>query len=494
MMKESSVATLSDIVAPYPPAPGLTPSDVRDAAAAAGIDPFFVVLDDDPTGTQSVSGLPVLTSWTQDDLAWALGTGAPAVYVMTNSRSLSPQEAGRVTREVVGAAGAAGRRAGRRLAFVSRSDSTLRGHFPLEPQLIADLLEEEGRPVDGIVLVPAFPEAGRVTVGGVHYTRVGEDLLPSGLTEFARDATFGYSASGLAQWVEEKTAGAVSASQVLTPDLTEVRTRPEALAQALASAHDRQVIAPDIACEQDLLALSRALIAAEARGRTFVYRVGPPFMRARLGQELHPPLTSEEVEAVRRPPAAADRGAEPTLRTAAGGLVVVGSHVALTTRQLEHLIGAVGAPVLEVEVPKVLEEATRTAHLESLISRAVERLEEGTVIVRTSRTLVTGADAEESLELSRRVSAAVVEAVAGILERIRPRFVLAKGGITSSDVASRGLGIRRAHCVGPMLPGIVSLWAACDGPARGVPYVVFPGNVGDEAALTAVVGVLLGRD
>ena len=130
------------------------------------------------------------------------------------------------------------------------------------------------------------------------------------------------------------------------------------------------------------------------------------------------------------------------------------------------------------------------------MAKAVEHLETGTVIVRTSRTLVRGGDAAESLDVSRRVSAAVVEVVRGVMERIRPRFVVAKGGITSSDVASRGLGIRRAVCVGSMLPGIVSLWVAADGPARGVPYIVFPGNVGDEAALTAVVRVLLapGRD
>lgn len=483
------MATLSEILAPYPAPAGITAREVRDAASAPGApQPFFVVLDDDPTGTQSVRDLPVLTSWSREDFAWALGRGAPAVYVMTNSRSLSPRDAERVTREVVGAATAAARQAGSRLAFVSRSDSTLRGHFPLEPQLIADLLEEAGQPVDGIVLVPAFPEAGRVTAGGIHYTRVGEDFLPSGETEFARDATFGYRASGLAQWVEEKTAGAVSAAQVLTPDLTEVRTRPQALVDVLLSAGDHQVIAPDIACEQDLLALSLALIAAEAQGRTFVYRVGPPFMRARLGQEARAPLSAQEVEAVR------DCGGAGSGREAAGGLVVVGSHVALTTRQLDHLIADSGAPVLEIEVARVLDEATGAEHLGALIAQAVERLDEGTVIVRTSRTLVTGSDAQESLELSRRVSAAVVEVVQGVMERTRPRFVLAKGGITSSDVASRGLGIRRAQCVGPMLPGIVSLWAAHDGPARGVPYIVFPGNVGDETALTAVVRVLLGRD
>lgn len=478
------MATLNEILAPYPLAAELTAADIRRSCLEAGSSqPFFVVLDDDPTGTQSVSGLPVLTSWTQADLAWALEQEAPAVYVMTNSRSLPPDQAERVTREVVGAASAAAAAAGRRLAFVSRSDSTLRGHFPLEPDIIADLLEAEGQAVDGIVLVPAFPEAGRITVGATHYTRVGDELLPTGETEFARDATFGYRSSGIAQWVEEKTEGAVSAHEVLTPDLTMVRSRPEELIELLLSAGNRRVIAPDIACEEDLLALSRALVAAEARGRTFIYRVGPPFMRARLGQEVHAPLTADEVAALRSAGGSA-------ARSAAGGLVVVGSHVALTTRQLNHLIAALGAPVLEVEVARVLDEDARDEHLRALVATAVEHLEAGTVIVRTSRTLVKGGDAAESLDVSRRVSCAVVEVVRGVMERIRPRFVVAKGGITSSDVASRGLGIRHAHCVGPMLPGIVSLWAAADGPARGVPYVVFPGNVGDETALTAVVDVL----
>lgn len=487
------MATLNEILAPYPPAAELTAADIRRSCLEAGSSqPFFVVLDDDPTGTQSVSGLPVLTSWTRADLLWALEEGAPAVYVMTNSRSLPPDQAERVTREVVGAASAAAAAAGRRIAFVSRSDSTLRGHFPLEPDTIADLLEAEGQAVDGIILVPAFPEAGRITVGATHYTRVGDELLPTGETEFARDASFGYRSSGIAQWVEEKTGGVVSAHEVLTPDLTVVRSRPEELTEVLLSARDRRVIAPDIACEEDLLALSRALVDAEAQGRTFIYRVGPPFMRARLGQEVRMPLTAGEVEAVRRAGAHGVRG----VRGAEGGLVVVGSHVALTTRQLDHLIAALGAPVLEVEVARVLDDDARDEHLGALVAKAVEHLETGTVIVRTSRTLVRGGDAAESLDVSRRVSAAVVEVVRGVMERIRPRFVVAKGGITSSDVASRGLGIRRAVCVGSMLPGIVSLWVAADGPARGVPYIVFPGNVGDEAALTAVVRVLLapGRD
>ena len=50
----------------------------------------LVVLDDDPTGTQTVAGLPVLTRWAEDDLRWAFGQQVAAFFVLTNSRSLAP--------------------------------------------------------------------------------------------------------------------------------------------------------------------------------------------------------------------------------------------------------------------------------------------------------------------------------------------------------------------------------------------------------------------
>ena len=73
---------------------------------------------------------------------------------------------------------------------------------------------------------------------------------------------------------------------------------------------------------------------------------------------------------------------------------------------------------------------------------------------------------------------------------VRRRFVVAKGGITASDVAARGLSIRRAMVRGTVLPGIVSLWEPVDGPARGIPFVVFAGNVGGPEALADVVDTL----
>ena len=454
------------------------PVEVPAARVAEAIGPrTLVVLDDDPTGTQSVAGLPVLTRWEVADLAWAIDQGAPAVYVLTNTRSLDAVTAAQRNREVVRNALAAA--SGRPLGFVSRGDSTLRGHFPLETDVIADELAAAGQgDVDGVVIVPAFPDAGRVTIGGVHYMRTPDGLTPIAETEFARDSTFGYAASELALWVEEKSGGRDRADDVIVLDLGVIRAGSEAIAEALAAASARRPIVADAVTEHDLRLLALGLEAAERAGKRLLYRVGPPFVRARIGQEQRHPLTAPEIFGATRP-------------ATAGGLVVVGSHVGLTSRQLAALRRErPGAVTFELDVDRIVAPQAADAHLAEVAARIADALETGDVIVHTSRTLVKTDDPDESLDISRRVSAAVVEVVQRTLALRAPRYVIAKGGITSSDVAAHGLGIRHATVRGPMLPGIVSLWEPADGPAAGIPYIVFAGNVGDDESLADVVDVL----
>lgn len=476
---------LPEILAGIPENPQTTAAQVREARQKAQDTRVYVVLDDDPTGTQSVADLPVLTAWEPADFAWAFASGKPAVYVMTNSRSLSPAAAEKVNREVVSAALEAAAATDTQLAFVSRSDSTLRGHFPLEPLTIIDETEKcrrasgetAAKAVDGIILVPAFGDAGRITVHGVHYAGAEKSgFVPVGETEFAKDASFGYKASYLPEWVAEKTEGKIPAAAVEVLELADIRTNLPQIISQLEAAENGQVLAADIVTEEDLRQLALALIAAEAAGKEFVYRVGPPFVRARIGQSVHAPLNDEEI--------ASARG---NRELAAGGLIVVGSHVDLTTRQLNQLREQEQLPEFEIDVQQVIDPALRDAHLAEIVEKAVTALQSGNAIVRTSRKLVTGKDEDDSLAISREVSAAVVEVTQKILQACPPRFVVAKGGITSSDTASKGLSIRRAKVVGPMLPGIVSLWTALEGPALGIPYIVFAGNVGDETSLAEVV-------
>jgi uncharacterized protein YgbK (DUF1537 family) len=449
------------------------------------------VLDDDPTGTQSVANLPVLTRWDVADFAWAFGYEVNgqrqrAVYVLTNTRSLDPAEAAARNEEVVrnALAAAASADPALRLSFVSRSDSTLRGHYPLEPDVIAATVTAvNGETTDGVVIVPAFPDAGRVTIGGVHYMRgTGDDagkLTPVAETEFAKDASFGFANSEMAKYIEEKSNGRFAADSVIVLDLNIIRASTDpnisakAIADAIDTATDSTPIVADIVTENDLRALSLGLEEAERRGKKLLYRVGPPFVRARIGQEIRTELSGEEAYAGNTP-------------SETGGLIVVGSHVGVTTRQLKVLTEQHSAArIVEIDVEKLLGDDA-DSHLDQTVDTVVEALHGGDVIVHTSRLLIKTDDAAESLRIARTVSAAVVAVVNRTLKTFPPRFVIAKGGITSSDVAAHGLEIRHGIVRGPMLPGIVSLWEPVDGPAKGIPYIVFAGNVGDDQSLADV--------
>ena len=435
--------------------------------------PFYVVLDDDPTGTQSISDLPVITSWATEDLQWAFSTGKPAVYVMTNSRSLSATDAKKINAEVVRSALAAAPE-DVSISFISRSDSTLRGHYPLEPNTIADEIEKFGaKQVDGFVIVPAFPDAGRITIDSTHFVKGSDDTFePVGNSEFAKDATFGFRSSSLPDWIEEKTRGKVAASDVIALDLDTLRSNMGESVSALLKAKNRQPIVVDIVTENDLRRLALALAEAEATGAHFVYRVGPPFVRARLGQEEKTPLSAEEVFE--------NSTAKGGTR---GGLIVIGSHVDLTTRQLN----ALNPKILEVDVHRCLDPEERDQLIAEICEGACKTLQEENVVLQTSRELIKTDNPDESLEISRKISDCVVQIVNKIVRKVKPRFVIAKGGITSSDVASKGLEMKHATVLGPALPGIVSVWLAEDGIGKGIPYIVFAGNVGDEKSLSMVV-------
>lgn len=446
------------------------------AERVADADRIFVVLDDDPTGTQSVADLPVLGAWEVEDFAWAFASGAPAVYVLTNSRSLAPEAAERINREVVRSALRAAEQSDVRVDFISRSDSTLRGHFPLEPDTIIDEVRRVGGArIGNTVIVPAFPDAGRITVAGTHGVLTDGTFTPIGDTEFARDSTFGFTSSRLADWVEEKSGGEIAASTVVQITLDTLRDSAAAVADALRSAADGMPIVVDAVVEEDLIQLALGLEIVEAEGRSFVYRVGPPFVRARIGQRRREPVDVDGLTAD---------------RSVRGGLIVVGSHVGLTSRQLAHLVSHRDLAVVELEVLRLLDAGAAAAEVARVIDAVAAALVSGDVVLHTSRTLVRTDDPDESLDISRRVSQAVVDIVHAVAERRTPRFVIAKGGITSSDVATRGLDIRRARVRGSLFPGIVSVWEAADGLAAGIPYIVFAGNVGDDASLTAAVARL----
>src|SRR5215213_5108048 len=309
-----------------------------------------VVLDDDPTGVQSVHGVPVLTTWAVEDLRWALEQTSPTFYILTNSRSLPEEEAVALNREVADNLSEAAA-PDKDFDVVSRSDSTLRGHYPAETDALAGALAEGGRDPDGLIVCPAFFEAGRITVDDVQWVRQDGELVPAGQTEFASDHSFGYRASDLKAWVEEKTGGRIKAHEVVSVGLADLREGgPERVLELLEEASGGRPVVVNAASYADLEVFVLGLLAAEEGGKRFLYRTGPSFVRTRGGITEPKILGSEDL--YRRRPREGH------------GLVLVGSYVPTTTRQLEGALALDGVRGLEMSVPRLLEPGSMEIELD----------------------------------------------------------------------------------------------------------------------------------
>ena len=429
----------------------------------------LVVLDDDPTGTQTVHDIAVLTEWSVESLVEELRRDASAFYLLTNSRSLPLAEAQALNREIAQNLLAARRQTDIDFTVVSRSDSTLRGHFPGETDALLDALGER---VDATLIIPFFLEGGRYTIDAVHYMHDGEWLIPVAQTSFAEDAAFGYSHSDLREWVAEKTGGRTRSHAVAHLSLVDIRSGgPDRVADKLMALDGDTCVLDSVSMRDQQVAVL-GILQAEAQGKRFLYRTAASFVQARAGLSPQPVLTANEVQ-------------EDLVGS--GGLVVVGSYVPTTTVQLGKLLATTDVVPVEVDVAALLTNA-RANEVERATVSMNEALHNGrNVAVYTSRELVT-AEGDESLSIGQRVSESLVDVVRGLAER--PRFLVAKGGITSSDVATRGLGVRRALVRGQIVPG-VPLWSlGAESRFAGMPYVVFPGNVGGDGAVAEVVGKL----
>ena len=435
------------------------------------------VLDDDPTGSQAVHDMEVVTVLDEGAYQAALAGPAAACFVLTNTRSLDEQGAAELTARAARGLIAVADRRGARLQLISRSDSTLRGHVVAEvAALQAVRREAAGTAFDAVLLVPAFIEAGRLTVGDTHWARTEAGLVPVGETEFARDAAFGYVASDLRDFISEKASGAVQQDDVVSLGLADIRSGgPDRVRDVLAGLQQGTWVIVNASEYSDLETVACAVLLAERAGKRFLFRTGPSFVRALAGTEPAAPLRGERLW--------------PAGRRVGHGLIVVGSHVGQTGRQLAMLRERADVSCIELSVPDVLSGAP------DIVARAagqiIDALRGSHVLLYTSRAVAAGRSAQASLEIARTVSAAVASTVRQTLPG-RPAWILAKGGITAHDVAVRGLGIRRAEVAGQLFPGLISVFRPVDAAPEvlGMPYVVFAGNVGDDAALAQVVAIL----
>ena len=421
----------------------------------------IIVLDDDPTGSQTVHGCLLLTRWDTATLRAALADASPLFFILTNTRALPAARAAQVTREVCRSLKVVLAGSGAQPLFVSRSDSTLRGHYPVE----TDVMAEELGPFDAHFIVPAFFEGGRFTRSGVHYLREQERDIPVHETEFARDSVFGYRHSYLPDYVAEKTGGRIPASAVTVLDGA---AQADQLPARLLALRGNACAVVDAEDQTQLNRFAATAQEAARQGRRFLFRSAASLITA----------------LARLPPQPVPAGALGKSALNPRGAVIVGSHVPKSTRQLRSLLAQPGTEGIEIDLgrlPGARAEMRAAATAQAAASHAAGR----TPVIYTSRQERAFPSLGERLAFGESVSALLMDIVRALPTSLG--WLISKGGITSNDTLSAGLGLHASRLLGQVLPGVSVVRCPPEHPRHpDMPVVIFPGNVGGDDALATV--------
>ena len=443
----------------------------------------IVILDDDPTGVQTVNDVFVYTDWSVETFKKGLTGAKKLFFILTNSRGLTVPQTTAVHTEIAHNLAQASKETGVDFILMSRSDSTLRGHFPLETETLRDVLEDDmGIQFNGEIIFPFFKEGGRFTLNNIHYVQEGDKLIPAAQTEFAKDKSFGYSSSDLTKYVEEKTKGKFLAKDVTCISLQDLRDcEIDKITNQLISVHSfNKIIVNAIECI-DVKVFCIALCKALQLGRRFIFRSAGSVCKVIGGVKSRPLLTKKDLVLP---------------GNTNGGIVIIGSHVKKTTQQFEELKNCkYPLEFIEFHAARVLEEGGLQKETKEVIEKAESFLTQGkSVVVYTSRELVKldTDDKDKILEVSVAISNALVAVIGDMT--VKPNFIIAKGGITSSDVGTKALRVKRARVMGQIKPGIPVWMTGDESKFPYMPYVIFPGNVGQVTTLREAVEVLMSDD
>lgn len=442
----------------------------------------IVVLDDDPTGVQTVHNISVYTDWSVDSIEKGFAENNSMFFILTNSRGLTVEETTLVHQEISERILAVSKETGKEFILISRSDSTLRGHYPLETKLLKETIEAgSNQKIDGEIIFPFFKEGGRFTINNIHYVQEGDVLVPAGETEFAKDKSFGYRSSNLGEWCEEKSGGAYQAESVTFIALEDLRNHDfDKITDQLCLVENFNKIVVNATDYVDVKVFTIAFVEAIKRGKTFIFRSAAAITKVLGGVPDKPLLTHDELILT---------------ENKNGGIIVVGSHVNKTTVQLENLKSSEkDIQFVEFNQHRVLEDGGLEKEVTRVVALVEAYIKSGkTVAVYTKRERFDLDTDDKDAQL--RVSVQISDAVTSIISKltVRPNFIVAKGGITSSDIGTKGLTVKKAMVMGQIKPGIPVWMTGEESKFPGLPYVIFPGNVGTETTLKEAVEVLMGE-
>ncbi|HEY5584741.1 MAG TPA: four-carbon acid sugar kinase family protein [Ruminiclostridium sp.] len=439
----------------------------------------IMVLDDDPTGVQTVHDVSVYTSWDEEAIKSGFNEENSIFFILTNSRGFSKEETIKVHSEIGATLSEVAKKTGKDYILISRSDSTMRGHYPIETAALKRSIEKESeKRFDGEIIIPFFKEGGRFTIDNVHYVKEGDFLTPAGQAEFARDKSFGYNSSHLGEYVDEKTSGQFIKESCTYISLVDIRKENiEKITSQLMAVENFNKVIVNAIDDVDVKIFVLAYISAVLQNKEFIFRSAATVTKVLGGVSDIPLLLKEKL---------IEKENEN------GGIVLIGSHVNKTTQQFEALKGC-KEPLEFIEFNQhlILKENGLQGEVIRVISEAEKHIKSGkTVVVYTNRDRfdLDTDDEDKQLEVSVKISDAFTSIIGKL--SIRPNFIIAKGGITSSDVGTKALKVKKALVMGQIKPGIPVWMTGEESKFPKMPYIISPGNIGEVDTLKEIVDML----
>ena len=444
----------------------------------------IIVFDDDPTGSQTVHDCLLLLKWDYQTLLKGLRSSSKLLFILCNTRSLTEKEASRRLTEICSSLIKVISNEGYSLSgfmFISRGDSTLRGHNFLEPEIINRNLG----PFDATFHIPAFIEGERLTINGKHFVQ----NIPAHKTIFAKDKIFGYDSNNIKEILYKKSKSRIKLDDIKNLDLSDINnlqfTANDPIFLKIKNLNNNAQIIVDA---KNYIHLNKfcLLINKLSFEKKFLFRTAASFISAisRIGEN---PKSKTYYSKLRR---------KDKNNTYLRGLIVVGSHVETSSLQIKNLLKFTKYKPVEINVQdfyQLLKFNDGEKLIKVLKNNLVSQIrnlinKQFTPVLFTSRKEISCKSEYEEFQFKKILSLFIAEIIHELRHEIG--YLVSKGGITSNVILSEGFKADIVYLEGQIMTGISVLNVNLTKINTYIPVITFPGNIGNPDTLKKVLDIL----
>ncbi len=441
-----------------------------------------IVIDDDPTGSQTVNNCLLLLKWDYSTLIKGFQSKSNLFFILANTRSLSENDAKLRLLEICNALKKiiSNESFKEEFIFVSRGDSTLRGHNFLEPEIINDCLG----PFDATFHIPAFIEGKRITIDGDHFV----DNVPVSQTIFAKDKIFGYKTSNIKKLLFQKSKSQIKLNDIQNLNLSELKVleskEKNIVFNKIRNLKENAHVIVDVENYSQLKKFSLS-IKKLSNQKKFLFRTAASFISS-VSDVKDNPQEPFFYSLLRR------KNSEKKFLP---GFLVIGSYVELSTMQLKEFLEISDCSPIELNVFEFLRISKLKNNQNQLVLfknnilmqiRSILK-QENTPVLFTSRKEVSLVNNDEQVNFYNSIAHFISEIVSDLKYEIG--YLVSKGGITSNVILSNGFRADYVYLQGQIITGVslVTLKLKND---ENLPIVTFPGNIGNQDSLVKVWTIL----